>query len=137
MAVFSATYILSALALRSGGLGDPSLVYANMMNLTARIMYCSSFIDSYFRSRGASKYLVWRHAVPGPAIFTVSILSKLILWYAERRLNIPETIADYRGLQVNVIAHLVLGIVLALTGVGTWWMSSGRFLSYKLHSRLQ
>jgi hypothetical protein len=106
-----------------------------MINLTARIVYCWIFTKSYFGSRGASKLLVWKHAVPGRAVLTVSILSRSVLWYAKRKLNIPETVGDYRGLQANVITYTLLGIFLAFACVGTWWISSGRYISYRMYSR--
>jgi oligosaccharide translocation protein RFT1 len=135
MAVFSVIYLSSALALYRLGRGDTSLVYANIISLAARIIYCWFFANSYFRSRGASRLLVWKHAVPGQAVLTVSILSRSVLWYAKRKLSIPENVGDYRGRQANVVTYSLLGVFLALACVGTWWISSGRFIYYRMYGR--
>jgi len=135
MAVFSVIYLSSALGFYRLGLGDTSLVYANIINLAARIVYCWFFTKSYFGSRGASKFLVWKHAVPGRAVLAIAILSRSVLWYTKRKLGIPANVYDGRGHQANIITYTFLGIFLALACVSTWWRTSGRFISHRIYDR--
>ncbi|KAF9054290.1 Rft protein-domain-containing protein [Panaeolus papilionaceus] len=48
MVLFSTLYIGSAIVLYRAGFGDASLVYANIINLSARIAYCINFAQSFF-----------------------------------------------------------------------------------------
>jgi oligosaccharide translocation protein RFT1 len=130
MAGFSLVYISAALIFYRCGLGDASLVYANMINLSARIAYCWYFISSYFRSRGASSVLMWKDAIPQQEVLVVSAFSKVVIWCSEKMMNIDTELLDIR-----IALHVLFGAVLGATCLGTWWMFSGRFVIHNVYNK--
>jgi oligosaccharide translocation protein RFT1 len=125
--VFSIIYILGALALYRMGFGDTSLVYANIINLSARIVYCIRFIASYFSSREqADSPLGWTGAVPRRELLIILAVSRVAIWYSEKVLDVSG--AMIVGNLKPILIHCIVGLVFAVTCFGTWWMSSGRFL---------
>jgi oligosaccharide translocation protein RFT1 len=131
MAGFSVIYISIAIGLYSLDFGDTSLVYANIVNLLARVVYATHFISSYFGSRYAGDLLRWRDVVPTLRIIILSMLSSFIIHYHGHKQDISGTVkANNRIalLNISVVTHIGLGSLLALICVITWWMSSGRLL---------
>jgi oligosaccharide translocation protein RFT1 len=133
MTIFSMIYISAALILYSFHLGDVSLVYANIINLSARISYSLYFISTWFGSRGVGDLLRWRDVVPRWEIVLVSASSAALIWYSDRRVEIigkGERLALYPS-----VGHIALGAALALACLGTWWTCSGRFLTLPVHAK--
>jgi oligosaccharide translocation protein RFT1 len=131
MAGFSTVYISTAIGLYALGFGDKSLVYANIINLLARIVYALHFTSSYFAFRHAGDLLRWKDMMPTPRLILASMLSSLVIHYYGRKRDIYGIVkAGGRTALLNrsVVTHVVLGCLLALICVTIWWMSSGRFL---------
>jgi oligosaccharide translocation protein RFT1 len=131
MAGFSTIYISTAIGLYALGFGDKSLVYANIINLLARIVYALHFTSSYFAFRHAGDLLRWKDMMPTPRLILASMLSSLVIHYYGRKRDIYGIVkAGGRTALLNrsVVTHVVLGCLLALICVTIWWMSSGRFL---------
>jgi len=137
MAGFSTIYISIAIGLYALGFGDASLVYANIVNLSARIVYSLHFVSSYFKSCKAGDLLRWKDVVPSRSLIASSLVSFLMIHYDERKRKI-HMIVNAGGqkalLSVPILMHIGLGGILGLTCVAIWWFSSGRFLisSYRL-----
>jgi oligosaccharide translocation protein RFT1 len=130
MAGFSIIYISTAIGLYAQGLGDTSLVYANIINLSGRIVYALHFILCYFGSRNSGDLLRWKNIVPTPRLIVLSILSVFVIHYHEHKRNIFGIVeAGGRSvlLNITVVTHVGLGGFLALICITVWWMSSGRF----------
>ncbi|KAF8162135.1 RTF domain-containing protein [Pholiota molesta] len=132
---FSAIYITAALLLYRAGLGDASLVYANIVNLSARIVYCLRFTIRFFSSSSSvpppiytSIYLAL--GTTFSSLCLASAVSAVLVWASERRLGALGIAAQHgRGalLHPRVIAHSGLGDVGARC-LAVWWRTSGRYL---------
>jgi oligosaccharide translocation protein RFT1 len=135
---FSAIYITAALLLYRAGLGDASLVYANIVNLSARIVYCLRFTIRFFFLSSSSvstatstPLFTWRSVLPSSSLCLASAVSAVLVWASERRLGALGIAAQHgRGalLHPRVIAHVGVGGVLALGCLAVWWRTSGRYL---------
>jgi Rft protein len=132
MAGFSVIYISAAVMLYALQLGDASLVYANILNLSVRIIYSAHFISSFFSNHSALDVLTWNRALPRwPVIITCS-LSAGFIWTSARQLEVLEVVGEggrTRLLSLPVVIHVMLGGVMGLGCLIAWWMSSGRYLS--------
>lgn len=128
MAGFSVIYISIAIGFYALGVGDASLVYANIINLSARIAYSLHFISSYFKSHHTGDLLRWKNTIPPWPLVASSLASWLIIYYDERRWKIREIVAAKALLSVPIMVHVGLGGLLGLTCMAIWWFSSGRFL---------
>jgi oligosaccharide translocation protein RFT1 len=134
---FSAIYITAALLLYRAGLGDASLVYANIVNLSARIVYCLRFTIRFFSSSSSvstattTPLFTWRSVLPSSSLCLASAVSAVLVWASERQLGALSIAAQHgRGalLHPRVIAHVGVGGVLALVCLAVWWRTSGRYL---------
>ena len=142
MIVFSITYILSAIVFYRRNLGDASLVYANIINLCARIVYCLIFIKRYFRKSGLPATFVrrFRDALPSQRLWTACAFSAVLVYASEQRLK-----ANANALQLgrralmgySVLHHLVVGTSLALICFVTWWKTSGHKLNLPISRKTQ
>ncbi|EGO20352.1 hypothetical protein SERLADRAFT_358206 [Serpula lacrymans var. lacrymans S7.9] len=131
MAVFSLIYVGAAITLYSLQFGDTSLVYANIVNLSARIIYALYFVFSFFRTRQMGHLLKWRNVWPTWQILLTSMLSFSLITYSGRHFRVMTILREGgRGalLTVPVLAHLGLGVTLGLTCVAVWWISCGQKL---------
>lgn len=129
MAAFSTIYIITSIVLYRLGFGDTSLVYANIANLSARIMYCLRFISSYFGSRQAGHLIRWRDMAPSTALIASSLLSWCLIQYSATAFGISRLIqlgGRAAILKIFVIMHVVLGGILAVSCLTIWWFTSGR-----------
>ncbi|KIJ69625.1 hypothetical protein HYDPIDRAFT_124274 [Hydnomerulius pinastri MD-312] len=128
---FSAIYILSAISLYNFGFGDTSLVYANIINLTARICYTLSFILSYFEKRMKSSPFQLMDLVPSWKFLAAVGASYGAISYNEGRQHI---VAHVQGLgrrallSVPVLFHIAFGGGMGLVCVGIWWVTAGKQL---------
>lgn len=131
MLAFSIIYILSATALYKLGFGDTSLVYANIVNLTARIWYTATFVVVYFGKRMKSHQLSLASVVPGWKFSSMVVLSFLAISSNDARQNLAGGMHGLgrRALfSTPVLAHVALGGGLSLACVGLWWITEGKRL---------
>ncbi|KAF8692334.1 hypothetical protein AX14_002578 [Amanita brunnescens Koide BX004] len=134
MAFFSALYITTAVSFyKLALLGDASLVYANIVNLTARIAYCMHFANTYYSSCRSRHLVSWRKAIPRVP-FLLSIVSSWTLVYLDTRaMTLPST---ERGIsllfRMDLIMHICYGAVLALACIGVWLKVQGPLLPMEL-----
>jgi len=82
----SITYIVSATNFYCLGLRDPSLVYANIVNLCARILYCLIFVDAYFKKATSTHFRFYK-VLPPWELWVTSLTSAAVIHVSERRLN--------------------------------------------------
>jgi len=102
MMVFSVGFIATAVAFNSAGFGDSGLVYANTLNLCARVVYCWAFIKTYFSSKGGK--IDWKEATPPKGVLGVFALSAVVTrcsWRIYERA--PLQIMQQKG-------HLAIGV---------------------------
>ena len=131
MIVFSAIYIGSAIAFYTLGMGDASLVYANIVNLSARIVYSLRYATDFFNEPNSTLFR-WRNTLPSRGLCVVSALSAAVIQLSQRRLE-ADKIASQLGKRAlfnsSVLLHVGVSGSLALVCLGTWWRTSGRYLS--------
>ncbi|KAJ3562537.1 hypothetical protein NP233_g9508 [Leucocoprinus birnbaumii] len=129
MVAFSLVFIASAISLYRLGFGDASLVYANIVNLLARIAFATLFTKSFFASKGSGNLISIRGALPSFSLVLISLAMKITIAYDGNRRNIV-TIVGKEGrislMNKDVVQHVGLGTALAVVWLSFWWMSSGR-----------
>ncbi|GLB44124.1 putative rft-1-domain-containing protein [Lyophyllum shimeji] len=132
MAAFSAIYIVAAVSFFSLGLGDASLVYANIVNLSVRILYTVTFVTSFYARRRVRHLLHWKAVRPATSFVLSVIVSAILIKTSAYVLKI-ETMTNSAGrislTRVPALLHIGVGVVLGLMNVGVWWISSGRSIS--------
>lgn len=134
---FSAIYIGSAISFYAFGLGDASLVYANIVNLSARIVYSLRYATNFFNEPNAPLFR-WQDTLPSRSLCVVSALSAVVIQLSQMRLK-ADKIASQLGkralLNSSVLLHVGVCGLLALMCLGTWWRTSGRYLSFSSFRR--
>lgn len=132
--MFSLLFITTAVFLYRLGLGDASLVYANILNLFARIIFAGLFTKSFFASKGGKGLISIRSILPS---FSLLLLS-FVLWgaivYDSQSRDVERTIrlAGKRSLlEASVMQHIGIGSALAVVWLSYWWMSSGQRKSWR------
>ena len=138
MAVFSTVYISAAIALFKSHFGDESLVYANILNLLVRIVYSVRFINAFYRRRNARQLLKWSTVFPHWSLIAVGGLSVLVVRLSGHRLGIR--MAEKGGERISLsglpaLLHVMIGVSMAMACLIIWWMTSGRYLKYSIHSK--
>ncbi|KZT18254.1 Rft-1-domain-containing protein [Neolentinus lepideus HHB14362 ss-1] len=134
MTAFSILYILSALSLYSFGLGDTSLVYANIVNLLSRILYCLSFTQSYFAShslQSSPNPLQWRHMIPDSRLTAVLGLASAVIRWNAKRIGVNEVLHGYGKRAIirrDMLSHVAIGVSLGVVSLCIWWFQTGREL---------
>lgn len=128
MAGFSVFYISAAVLLFSLQLGDASLVYANILNLSVRIIYSAHFITSFYASHGARHVIDWRQVLPRWPLFLSTASSVVIIKIIGIKLGITNG-GDLSLARMPVLIYLGVGASMASISLLAWWMSSGRYLS--------
>lgn len=126
MAGASAAYLALAISLyRFGGLSDSAIVYANIANLTARIIYCSSFIrrltDRTIRNTG--NFLMWRNTIPATPVIVACLVAGLVTRFSEKFLEIGSLVADGGRSAIATKAgstHLLIGIFSGIFTLVIW-----------------
>jgi oligosaccharide translocation protein RFT1 len=132
MGVFSMNYICTALLMYWLQTGDAALVYANIVNLFARIVYSLHFVTTYFSMHGASDLLDWSVVLPKRKLLLLVILSALLIWLSQRYYDIDQVLRTDEAeviFSVPVLLHTCLGGLLASICISTWWTCSGRALT--------
>jgi oligosaccharide translocation protein RFT1 len=138
MGGFSIIYISTAIALYTQGFGDTSLVYANIINLSGRIVYALHFVSQYYRARHSGDLLRWIDIMPSLPLTLLSVSSSFVIHYQGHKRDISGIVkAGGRKalLNIAVVTHVGLGGLLALICITIWWMSSGRFLVPSRHAK--
>lgn len=132
MIVFSLAFISAAIVLYNLGFGDASLVYANIINLIARIIFAIVFARKFFVGKGSK--ISFLRVIPSYTL----LISSLAIWGTlsyDGRLRSVERIVALEGrgslLNAEVMQHVGLGITLAVVWLSQWWMSSGRQLNLR------
>ncbi|KAJ7702201.1 Rft protein-domain-containing protein [Mycena rosella] len=133
MAAFSVIYIGAAIQLYGWQFGDTALVYANIINLSARIAYAVHFVSSFFSAHGARSALSWGKALPGWRLVVACCVSWAAVRQSERRLRVLETTARAgAGISIlmnkTVLVHVATGGTLGCVCLATWWFTEGRHL---------
>jgi len=129
MVAFSIIYILATICLYRLGLGDTSLVYANVLNLSARITYCLHFVSTYFISQQHAFRCL--DALPSWTLGITCTLSAVLLHLSGKQFDAERLAAELgRSALLNkfVLLHVGIGVVLSIMCLGAWWKSSGRYL---------
>lgn len=136
MAGFSFIFIASSIGFYAAGLGDSSLVYANILNLSARIIFCLHFISSYFTSQGVPISI--RAVIPDRVFLLFVGISYMLIRIDNGRLRLGSgVLARADVLTIRVAGHVVFGGVLAVACLGMWWVRSGRFLKQSMRSKTE
>ncbi|KAJ8087062.1 Oligosaccharide translocation protein rft1 [Marasmius tenuissimus] len=131
MIVFSVIYIGSAIGLYRQDYGDVSLVYANIVNLSARILYVVLFSASFFRRHQAEGLLAWRKVQPSLTFLLALASSFAVVRASEAKWQATAHIKSQGRKAIihrAVLAHIGLGAALALISLGVWWRSSRHLL---------
>ncbi|KAG1754150.1 Rft protein-domain-containing protein [Suillus lakei] len=126
---FSVVFILSAIGFYASGFGDVSLVYANIINLAARIIYAAQYASVFFnRNKTAHR---WNASMPTWQFLLTAMLSYLVI--SMTKIHHQAVILLQEGgrgaiLSAVVISHLAQGVGMGLCCIATWWLTSGRYL---------
>ncbi|KAF5376097.1 hypothetical protein D9615_007755 [Tricholomella constricta] len=130
MAVFSVIYILAAVSFFNLHLGDASLVYANILNLSVRIIYTATFVTTFYTRLGARQLLHWKSVLPSARLLVCVAASAVLIRISGNLLDIETSDAGKLSLaRASVLLHIAVGVILGLASVCTWWFTSGRHLS--------
>ncbi|KAG2061339.1 Rft-1-domain-containing protein [Suillus hirtellus] len=126
---FSVLFIVSVIAFYASGFGDVSLVYANIINLAARIIYAARYTSAFFdRNQTAHR---WHTSAPTWQFLLAAVLSYLAISMSEmhhQAVILLQTKGRRAILSVIVMFHLAQGAGMGLCCVAIWWLTSGRYL---------
>ncbi|KAG1804248.1 Rft protein-domain-containing protein [Suillus subaureus] len=126
---FSVVFIGSAIGFYASGFGDVSLVYANIINLAARIIYAAQYASTFFsRNKTAHR---WKASTPTWQFLLVATLSYLAISMTKihhQAVILLQTEGRGAILSAIVVSHLAQGAGMGLCCVVTWWLTSGRYL---------
>lgn len=132
MVVFSIIYILATICLYRLGLGDTSLVYANIINLSTRIIYCLYFVSTYFIHQRSQHYsFSGLDALPSWTLCITCTLSAVLLHLSEKQLDAKRLAVELGRsaiLNKSILLHVGIGVALTIMCLGVWWKTSGRYL---------
>jgi len=133
MAAFSVIYIGAAIQLYGWNFGDASLVFANIINLSARIAYAVQFVTTYFSKNDARSSLRWSNALPGWKLSLACCVSWAVVRQSEKQLDVSGTIVRAgAGISVlmnkPVLLHVATGGGVGCVCLATWWFTEGRHL---------
>ncbi|KAL4065422.1 Rft protein-domain-containing protein [Scleroderma citrinum] len=124
MLVYSSMYIISAILFYRLGFGDASLVYANVVNLSARIVYTMLFTLHFFRKHmNCSAPFGLADVLPDWRFLVAVAVSYVVISVNESKQHVMELRAL---VSVSVLLHFSLGVVMGLVCVATWWTTAGR-----------
>ncbi|KAJ2920988.1 hypothetical protein H1R20_g16105, partial [Candolleomyces eurysporus] len=129
MFAFSVIYISAAVMLYRLGFGDVSLIYANTVNLAARILYCLSFASRFFVAKERSvNFGVWQLVPPIPFL-VASAAASLLIKLSASWLGVEATlksVGKYAVFQKNVLLHVGVGGSLGVSCLAIWLFLSRR-----------
>ena len=140
MIAFSIIFILSAISLYHLDVGDASLVYANIINLCARIAYCLTFSSKYFNTSSSVKLFRWYDCLPSVRLWFVAGASAVLIYTSQRHFE-ADQIASRLGrtavVDFSVVCHVAIGVSLIAICVWTWWTTSGRYINIPLRRKVE
>jgi oligosaccharide translocation protein RFT1 len=131
MFAFSIIYVSAALMLYRLGFGDVSLIYANTINLAARILYCLSFASRFFTVKDSERSVnfgLWQLVPPIPFLIA-SAAASLLVRISASQLDVPATLKNagkYAVFQKNVLAHVGVGGLSGVSCLIIWLYMSRR-----------
>jgi oligosaccharide translocation protein RFT1 len=126
---FSIAFILSAIGFYTSDFGDVSLVYANIINLSARIIYAAQYASTFFEGNETSHS--WKASIPTWHFLLAAAISYLAISMTDihhQAVLLVQMEGRKAVFSKIVIFHLVQGVGLGLCCVVTWWITSGRYL---------
>jgi oligosaccharide translocation protein RFT1 len=112
MMAFSVGFITTAVVLNKTGFGDSGLVYANILNLCARVIYCWTFVKKYFSTKGGT--ITWTEAIPPKGVLGVFALSAVATRWSWK---------TYEGATLHIMqqkGHLAVGVGWVAVCLCTW-----------------
>lgn len=126
---FSVVFIVSAIGFYASGFGDVSLVYANTINLVARIIYAAQCASTFFnRNKTAHR---WKASTPTWQFLLAAALSYLAISRTKTHHQaaiLLQTKGHGAIISAIVMSHLAQGVGMGLCCIATWWLTSGRYL---------
>lgn len=129
MAGFSLIFVLATAVFYRLGLQDVSLIYANMVNLTSRIIFASRFIKGYFDDRQAGSFIRWSSSFPKATFIATSLLARAILYLARpKSIEGRVRIALIELMKMDMVLYILIAASLASACAGLWWFQTGRRL---------
>ena len=132
MVVFSIIYIFATICLYRLGLGDTSLVYANILTLSARITYCLHFVSTYFANQRSQHIFRLLDVLPSWSLCITCTLSGVLSHLSKMQFGAERLAAELGRsaiLNKSVLFHVGIGVALTITCLWVWWRWSGRFLN--------
>jgi oligosaccharide translocation protein RFT1 len=126
---FSIAFILSAIGFYTSDFGDVSLVYANIINLSARIIYAAQYASTFFKRNKTAHS--WKTSIPTWHFLLAATISYLAISMTDihhQAVLLVRTEGRRAVFSKIVIFHLAQGVGLGLCCVVTWWITSGRYL---------
>jgi oligosaccharide translocation protein RFT1 len=109
---FSLIFVFAAYLFNQLGFGDSGLVYANVLNLFLRVVYCWTFAKRYFEERGVDFGL--GAAVPPRGVIGAFSWSYLVTrWSWKAYEHLPPKILPQRN-------HIAVGIACVGISLGAW-----------------
>ncbi len=139
MAIFSVIYTGSAVLAYKLQFGDTSLVYANVLNLGARIVYAAIWTSKYFQRRGDEGVVFsWKTVLPSLRFCFSLLICGLTVRSTERWLSIPDAIAHGGRSALfsrAAIVHVGCGAMLGL--VTLWYITKAARLSLSIRFKVE
>lgn len=132
---YSGLYILAAISFHELGLGDASLVYANIVNLSARILFTMAFTFRYFRKHTNSAPFGVSDIFPGWRFLGTVVVSYAAISMNESKQRIVELSRSRALFSVPVLLHILMGGSMGLACVAVWWLTTGRRVVAKLKAK--
>ncbi|TDL29647.1 Rft-1-domain-containing protein [Rickenella mellea] len=131
MTAFSLLYLVATVVLyKAAGIGDSALVYANMVNLSARIIYCVRVVDVYFKrhipqnkSEGGSSTTPWKDCIPPYPVLTYFAVAWSVTRASNQIFKVEHVVGTLgkRGLLSSaIVAHCAVGAVAGILGLVVW-----------------
>ncbi|KAI6019713.1 Rft protein-domain-containing protein [Pisolithus orientalis] len=135
MFAYSGVYILAAISFYKLGFGDASLVYANIINLSARILFTTAFTFRYFTKHLNSPPFGVADIFPDWRFLGAVAVSCTVVSVNESRQRIVELSRGRTLFSVPVLLHILLGASMGLLCVAVWWFTTGRRVVAKLKTK--
>jgi oligosaccharide translocation protein RFT1 len=126
---FSVVFIVSAIGFYASDFDDVSLVYANTINLAARIIYAAQYASTFFNKNKTAHR--WSASTPTWQFLLAAMLSYPAISMTKTH-HQSAVLLQTKGreaiLSSTVMSHLAQGAGMGLCCVATWWLTSGRYL---------
>lgn len=141
MTLFSAIFVVAVLIFYNVfRLGDVALVYANIVNLLARILYCASFITNYFTLHSRAAFLAesirdsrkslfrWRDVMPPWQVVLVGCVAFAATQFSAMHFVVYHTVqVDWGRNMRRLSSHLAVGVLSGLICLAAWSVHESNF----------